>query len=133
MITPHLSLVRAVNTENFYTMSKVRQFTLAADESIRVGGTDLGPSPFDFLNVSLASCTAMYLRSKSRHYKIDTGEIVVKIKMIKNESAEIVFERTITFENELNQAQKLTLLDEAAITPVTKIVANSHQITTKIT
>jgi uncharacterized OsmC-like protein len=133
MITPHLSLVRAVNEKNFHTISKVRKFTLIADEPTAIEGTDLGPSPFDFLNVSLASCTAMFLRTKSKVYKIETGEILVKIKIIKTESLGIVFERTITFENEIDQAQKLVFLEEAKHTPITKIISNSHQIETKIT
>ena len=132
MIKPHLSLVKASNEKDYYTVCKVRQFTIIADEPVTIEGTDLGPSPFDLLNVSLASCTSMYLRTQAKKHQIDTGEIVVKTKIVKEEDTSLTFDRQITFANVLNEEEKLILLDASKNTPVTKVISSSQKIETRI-
>jgi putative redox protein len=132
MIKPHLSLVKSSNSKDYFTLSTVRQFTVVSDEPIGIEGTDLGPSPFDLLNISLASCTAMYIRKQAKKRQIDIGEINVKIKISKGEEEAFLFERIISFGNKLSQGDKLFLEEESKNTPVTKIITNSQQIKTII-
>lgn len=128
----HLSLIKTVNTEKFYSESKVRQFTITADEPLTNQGTDLAPSPLDLLNASLASCTASYLRFQAASQEIDTGRIEVKIKIRKDENDVLLFERTISMEKTLRDEEQFFLLEKVQHTPITKIIMNSQLIATKI-
>ena len=133
MIVPHLSFVKTTNTETYYTVSKVRQFTIDADEPISKSGTDLAPTPFDLLNTSLASCTAIFLRIYAYKNNLDIGKIDIKIKIKKDEIGNFIFDRTISFENEIHEADKILLLEAIKYTPVTKIITMSQTVQTKIT
>ena len=53
---------------------------LFADEPESVGGLDSGPSPYDYLAVALAACTAMTLRMYAAHKGIDLGRVAVDVE-----------------------------------------------------
>lgn len=69
----------ATNSGGLTTRLRARGFTLLADEPASVGGAELGPTPYDFLNLALASCTSMTLRmySDKRGWPMDEVETVV--------------------------------------------------------
>lgn len=77
----HLSLVKAIIRQKYYTESKVREFTIPSDELENIGGTNKAPSPIDLINSALASCTLMYLKNKAYRENIDVGEISIKMKI----------------------------------------------------
>lgn len=132
MIIPHLSLVKTTNIKKLFTISKVRQFTINSDEPLNSNGTDLAPSPFDLLNASLASCTAIFIRLFAQKNNINIGEISIKIKIKKNENNGFLFERSISFENQISNRHKDLILVAVRDTPVTKIIRLSQPIETKI-
>ncbi len=45
----HLSLVKAIIQEKYYTESKVRGFTIPANEPENIGGTNKAPNPMDLM------------------------------------------------------------------------------------
>jgi putative redox protein len=51
-----------VGPKGFRTESKTGNHTLVIDEPANVGGTDAGPTPYEFLLTALGSCTVMTLR-----------------------------------------------------------------------
>lgn len=66
------------------------QHECMADEPVEYGGTGQGPTPYDFLLMSLGSCTSMTVRLYARHKKIPLEDIVVRLthKHVHEEDAE---------------------------------------------
>ena len=132
MIKQHLSLVKASNAKDYYTVCKVRQFTIIADEPITIEGTDLGPSPFDLLNVSLASCTAIYLRTIINKYNILTGTIGIKIIIYLQEDKSLLFDRTITIEKQISEDERAYILEQSNFSPTTIVLKKGNTINTRL-
>jgi putative redox protein len=53
--------------------------SLIADEPKDVGGSELGPNPYDFLSSALATCTAMTLRMYAKHKKLPLDHVEVEV------------------------------------------------------
>lgn len=51
-----------VGASGFRAEISARGHTLVADEPVDVGGTNEGPTPYDYLAAALGSCTAMTIR-----------------------------------------------------------------------
>ncbi len=62
MMNPENNRVVARTGSALRTEVTTSAHTLVADEPVSVGGTDAGPTPYDYLLVALGSCTAITLR-----------------------------------------------------------------------
>ena len=51
-----------IGPAGFRTDVSAGRHSMIADEPVAVGGTDIGPTPYDFLLASLAGCTLITLR-----------------------------------------------------------------------
>ncbi|MFZ3585139.1 alpha/beta fold hydrolase [Loktanella sp. DJP18] len=102
---------------------------LIADEPTRVGGTDQGPTPYEYLAAALGACTAMTMRLYARRKDIPLAHTEVDVTHDREHLADCeacedgtpkvdVFSRKIRLEGDLSDEQRASLLRIADKCPV---------------
>ena len=64
----------------FHNIAKAGTHQIIADEPASVGGSDKGPTPYDFLSIALGACTNMTMRMYADFKKLDVGKISVQVE-----------------------------------------------------
>ncbi len=106
-----------------------------ADEPVELGGADLGPTPYEYLNAALGSCTSITMRM----YADRKGWPVERISVDVTHAKEIhgdgikrdVFTRVIVIEGELDEAQRARMLEIANKCPVHRTLEAGSDVITK--
>lgn len=135
----HGVLVSANTEQGFLCKVLASGHQLVADEPIAVGGTNLGPSPYDYLAAALGSCTAMTLNMYARHKKIDLDKVSVDVThnrihakdcvdCEKSNGQVDVLKRSISLEGNLTDEQRKRMLEIADRCPVHKTLENEIKI-----
>ncbi len=76
--TDHQVVVQT-GAEGYLTQVRAGRHDLLADEPVSVGGTNLGPTPYDYLLTALGACTSMTLRMYADLKKMDVRNITVHL------------------------------------------------------
>ncbi len=140
--TDHQVAARLSQEDNFTTDIQIRKHSITADEPIDLGGDNFGPTPYDLLSASLASCTAMTMQMYARRKKWDLKEVEVHISHAKehmedceecasNTSKIDTFKRAIKISGELDYKQVNRLLEIADKCPVHRTLHSETQVLTK--
>lgn len=124
-------VVASIGKDHYKTELVTSNHHLVADEADEVGGTNLGPAPGQFLQLSLASCTAITLRMYADRKSFLLDKIKVEVASEKVNGA-TVFTRHIYLEGELEPTQRERLLQIANACPIHKTLTNPIQIVTEI-
>ena len=107
----------------------------AADEPVDVGGSDAGPSPYEFLLTALGSCTVMTLRLYAQRRGYPLTGITVQLGHDRVHARDCAtcdtdeghldrIRRTITLAGELTDAQRADLLRVADRCPVHRTLSS---------
>ena len=128
--------------EKFKSHVNVGKHYLIADEPKSVGGTDLGPNPYEFVSAGLGACTAMTLKMYANRKKWPLVAVQVEVDHgkehcedcyeIENPKTKIdTFRRTISIIGGLSEEQKNRLLEIADKCPVHKTLEASSKVITE--
>jgi putative redox protein len=122
-------VVARTQSGGFRTDVRLGEHRLVADEPRSVGGTNLGPTPYDLLAAALATCTTMTLRMYANHKRLDLAAAIVRVEHSKVHAEDCAdcetaggkideFRRTITLQGNLDQVQRDRMLEIADRCPV---------------
>ena len=134
--------VAARTGEGYRTEIRANGFGLVADEPLSVGGTDTGPTPYDYLAAALGSCTSMTLRMYADRKGWDVSSILTEVRHSKIHAQDREdsgagkkldhFERKIRLEGDLDNQQRQRLLEIADRCPVHRTLESAVQISTQL-
>jgi len=127
----------------FRTDMFVNGHALVADEPVSYGGTNLGPSPYDYLQAALGACTGMTVQMYAARKKWPLESVVVRLRHEKIHAQDCVdcddpghridhFERELEIHGELNDEQRRRLLEIAEKCPVHKTLLGDVSIATEL-
>lgn len=133
----HVHLNKA---DTYKTTLSAGNHELVADEPLIVkGGTDQGPDPYDYLLMSLGSCTAMTVKMYADHKKWELDDVFVELRHNKrhkedcldcdNPKARIDFiEKEIILKGNLDEKQRQRLLEISERCPVNKTLKGEIEV-----
>jgi putative redox protein len=116
---------------------------LISDEPISSGGADLGLNPYELLLAALGSCTSMTLRMYANHKQIDLQDIQVELHHNRIHADDCagceaqaslidVITRVIKLTGNLDDKQRVRLLEIANQCPVHKTLQSQMHIKTRL-
>lgn len=136
-------VVAALGRSGLKTELTAGRFSLIADEPENLGGSEEGPSPYGYLSVALAACTAMTLRMYANHKKLSLESVRVEIthdKVHARDCAECEtkdkkvdrFTRKLAVEGDLSREETQRLVEIADRCPVHRTLHSEIDIVTTL-
>ena len=138
----HDNRVVARTEKGLRTEGLANGFAFVADEPAAVGGTETGPTPYDYLAAALATCTSMTLRlyADRKGWPLEAATVTVKHSKVHAKDCEDCekgakldhFARELRLEGPLDQTQRERLLDIANRCPVHRTLESPVRVMTKL-
>lgn len=142
LYTEH-EVVANLDDEGFTTQMRAGRHYFIADEPVKAGGKDFGPSPYDYLSAALAACTSMTIQMYVKRKKWPLKNVETHVNHHKSHAEDCdncerntskidIFEREIVLEGNLDEGQVQRVLEIADKCPVHRTLSNKVKITTKM-
>lgn len=137
-------MVKGKTDQAFYTIAQAGGHQFIIDEPERVGGSDKGPTPYDYLGAALGACTSMTLNMYARRKKLAVDSVSVRVEhdriyaqdcddCEKKDGKVDRFIRFIEIAGDLTEAQRQRMMEIADLCPVHKTLENEIKIETMLT
>ena len=115
----------------FFQQISVGLHRLTADEPTSVGGTDLGPNPYDLLLAALGSCTSMTVAMYARRKRWPLDAVTVRLRHSRIHDDHI--DCDVELAGVLSEEQQVRLLEIAEKCPVHRTLTSEIHIQTRLT
>lgn len=128
-----------IGNQNFKTSLSAGRHELFADEPEEAGGKDEGPDPYDYLLMSLGSCTAITLRMYAERKGWPVEDIYVELRHFKDHAEDCLdcdekdakidkIEKELIIHGDLDEEQLNKLLEISHKCPVNKTLLGSVEM-----
>ena len=136
-------VVARIGESGFRTEIMANGLSLVADEPVSVGGSNTGPTPYDYLVAGLGACTAMTLRMYADRKKWPLEEVVVSLSHKKIHARDCQtcetdqtmvdwIERDVELTGSLDASQSRRLMEIADRCPVHRTLESKVKIQTSL-
>ncbi len=128
---------------NFANQVRAGRHLLLADEPRRLGGTDTGPTPYDYLLAGLGACTTMTLRMYAQRKKFPLDKVSVRLSHERvhaedctdcatGEGQVAEIQRVIRLQGDLSVDQRDRLLEIADRCPVHRTLEHEIKVRSRL-
>jgi putative redox protein len=128
--------------EGFAQEVRAGGHALLADEPLDSGGTDRGPTPYDFLLAALGACTSMTVALYARRKAWRLDAVTVRLRHSRVHAQDCadcetkpvgldVIDSEITFDGALSEDERARLLEIAQKCPVHRTLTSEITIRTR--
>ena len=136
-------IVARIGDTGFRTEIMANGLSLIADEPVSVGGTNMGPTPYEYLVAGLGACTAMTLRMYADRKQWPLEEVVVSLSHKKIHAKDCQtcetdqamvdwIERDVALMGPLDASQSQRLMEIADRCPVHRTLESKVKIQTTL-
>ena len=122
-----------IGIQLYKTEIQAKNHIITADEPESVGGQNLGFTPTELLESSLAACSAMTIRMYADRKGWDLQKVIVDVGFKRNLSTQTVtFRKEIELIGNLDSEQRQRLLEMGANCPIEKMLKGEIKIESQL-
>lgn len=132
-----------LGTDNYKTVMNAGPHELVSDEPESMGGNDTGPDPYDYLLMSLGSCTVITMRMYAERKKWPLEDVYVELRHSKRHAEDCAdcddpkkkldhIEKEIILKGDLSEEQRERLLEISKKCPVHKTLFSEIKVTSSL-